>query len=43
MIASRRVDRLAAAVTELRAQLPQGSNAEVDYVQCNIRDEEQVC
>ncbi|EDL00278.1 peroxisomal trans-2-enoyl-CoA reductase isoform 1 [Mus musculus] len=42
VIASRKLDRLTAAVDELRASLPPSSSAEVSAIQCNIRKEEEV-
>lgn len=42
VIASRKLDRLTAAVDELRASRPPSSSAQVTAVQCNIRKEEEV-
>ena len=42
MIASRKVERLQEAVQEIRALLPPESSARVEWVECNIRKEDQV-
>ena len=42
MIASRNVDRLKKSANELRLQLPKDGSAEIDFVECNIRKEDQV-
>ena len=43
MIASRKLDRLSAAAEDMRRSIPAGSTARLEYLQCNIREEEQVC
>lgn len=42
VIASRKLDRLTAAVDELRASQPPSSSTQVTAIQCNIRKEEEV-
>lgn len=42
VIASRKLERLQAAAEELRAELPDSSQAQVTPIQCNIRKEEEV-
>ena len=42
MIASRKVERLQEAVQEIRALLPPENSARVEWVECNIRKEDQV-
>ena len=42
MIASRKLDRLSTSAKLLQGQIKPGSPAELDHVQCNIRNEEQV-
>ena len=42
MIASRKLDRLSASAKLLQQQIKPESTAELDHVQCNIRNEEQV-
>ena len=42
MIASRNVDRLKAAVDEMRSLIPADSSACIEYQQCNVRKEDQV-
>ena len=42
MIASRKLERLSAAVDEMRQCIPEGSPARLEYVKCNIREEDQV-
>ena len=42
MIASRKLDRLSASAKLLQSQIKPGSPAELDHIQCNIRNEEQV-
>ena len=43
MIASRKIDKLSTSAKLLQGQIKPGSPAELDHVQCNIRNEEQVC
>ena len=42
MIASRKIERLSESAKVLQAQLKPDSVAELDHMQCNIRNEEQV-
>ena len=42
MIASRKIERLSESAKVLQAQLKPDSEAELDHMQCNIRNEEQV-
>lgn len=42
VIASRKLDRLNAAATELAAEIPSTSSVQVTPIQCNIRKEEEV-
>ncbi|KAJ8307247.1 hypothetical protein KUTeg_015331 [Tegillarca granosa] len=42
MIASRKVERLKKAVTELKSTISRSSLADIDYLQCNIRNEDEV-
>ena len=42
MIASRNFERLSASTKDLQKEIRPGSTAEVDCVQCNIRNEKQV-
>lgn len=42
MIASRKLERLRNTVNELRQYLPPSGTAELDFMECNIRDEKQV-
>ena len=42
MIASRKLDRLSTSAKLLQSQIKPGSPAELDHLQCNIRNEEQV-
>jgi len=42
MIASRKVDRLQNTANELQQYLPANGPAELDFVECNIRNENQV-
>ena len=42
MIASRKVERLQKAAETFRKQIPALSGAEINYVKCNIREEDEV-
>ena len=42
MIASRKMDRLSAAAEDIKKHIPKNSPARLEYMQCNIREEEQV-
>ena len=42
MIASRKLDRLKETAEELRSQLPADSVAQLELIECNIRQEDQV-
>jgi len=42
MIASRKLERLRNTANELRQYLPPSGTAELDFMECNIRDEKQV-
>lgn len=42
MIASRKVERLKKATQEIKSTIPLSSSADIDYVQCNIRKEDEV-
>jgi len=42
LIASRNIDRLHGAAKELRSVVPEGSEAQLEVMECNIRKEEQV-
>ncbi len=41
MVASRKLDRLRQAAEEMRREIPTGSPARLEYMECNIRKEEQ--
>ena len=42
MVASRKIDKLSESAQILKSQIKPGSTAELDHLQCNIRNEEQV-
>ena len=42
MVASRKIDKLSESAQILISQIKPGSTAELDHLQCNIRNEEQV-
>jgi len=42
MIASRKLERLQNTVDELQQHLPANGSAELDFMECNIRNENQV-
>ena len=42
MIASRKIEQLQSTANELQQHLPTNGTAELDYMVCNIRNEDQV-
>ncbi len=42
MIASRKLDRLEQSAEKMSALLPAGGSAKLEFMQCNIRNEEEV-
>ena len=42
MVASRKIDKLSESAQILKSQIKPGSSAELEHLQCNIRNEEQV-
>ena len=42
MIASRKIERLQSTADELQQYLPTNGTAELDFMQCDIRNEDQV-
>jgi len=42
MIASRKLERLQKTANELQQYLPSNGTAELDFMECNIRNENQV-
>jgi len=42
MIASRKLERLRSTANELQQHLPADGTAELDFIECNIRNENQV-
>jgi len=42
MIASRKIEQLQSTANELQQHLPTNGTAELDFIECNIRNEDQV-